>query len=440
MPPRTRYARNGDVHIAFQTFGEGPVDLLFVPQAVSAFELMWENPGVARFFARLGAFARVIVFDRRECGMSDRLGGPTTLEEQMDDVVAVLDAAGAERAAIYAMLEGGPMAMLFAATHPDRVQALILYATFARTTRAPGYEWAPTAEERAARVAMLSDAWGDGSVVDMLAPNHADDRQLREWVGQLQRFAMSPSTARFMQEFNADTDVRSVLPSIRVPTLVLHREGDRGMDPRHSKFIAGEIPGATLRLLPGEDNFPFLGDSESVIGEIEEFLTGSRATRAADRVLATVLLSDICRSTELAAAMGDGRWRDVLAGHHDDAGRAVAAHQGRVVKSTGDGVLATFDGPARAIRAGKAMVAEAARRGLQLRVGLHTGEIEIMGDDVGGLAVHIAARVMAQAGADEVMTSGTVKDLVVGSGVAFEDRGTHRLRGVPDEWRLWAVA
>jgi class 3 adenylate cyclase len=438
VAPETRYARNGAVHIAYQAFGEGAMDLLYVPQSFSASEHMWDHPAVARFFGRLASFARVITFDRRESGMSDRLGRPPTLEEQMDDVVAVLDAIGSERAGVFAMMEGGPLAMLFAATHPQRVQGLVLYATFARTTPAEGYDWPPPVAERRARAAHVTANWGDGSFLEAFGPSRADDRSLRDWMGRLQRLAMSPATALAVQEVNERLDVRSILPSIRVPTLVLHRREDQGMDVRHARYIAGAIPGARLALLDGSDTLPFLGDSEAIAGEMEEFLTGARST-ARDRVLATVLLSDICGSTELAARLGDRRWSDLLAGHHEDAARVIATYQGRPVKSTGDGLLATFDGPARALRAAQALVDAAGQRDLELRVGLHTGEVEVMGDDLGGLAIHIAARVLDHAAPGEVLASGTVKDLVVGSGTGFVDRGVHRLRGVPDEWRLWAV-
>jgi class 3 adenylate cyclase/pimeloyl-ACP methyl ester carboxylesterase len=439
MPPVTRYARNGDVHIAYQTFGEGPVDLLYVPQSFSVVEHLWEHPAVSRFFARISNFARVIAFDRRESGMSDRLGRPPTLEEQMDDVVAVLDAAEADRVGIFAMLEGGPMAMMFAATHPERTGALMLYATFARTTWAPGYEWAPTEAQREVGQGYLLDHWGDGSIIEVFAPTHREDRRMRDWLGSLQRYAMGPTGAKALNDINMGLDVRPILPSIRVPTLVMHREGDVGINPKHSQFLAANIPGAKLRMLPGVDNFPFVGDVDSVLGEMEEFLTGARGTQDRDRVLATVLLSDICKSTERAAELGDRVWRDLLREHHEDAARTVKDFSGRLIKSTGDGILATFDGPARAIRAGDMLVQDASRLGVDLRVGLHTGELELLDDDVSGLAVHIAARVMDRAGPGEVIVSSTVRDLVVGSRLDFEDRGTHELRGVPGDWRLWSL-
>jgi class 3 adenylate cyclase len=286
-------------------------------------------------------------------------------------------------------------------------------------------------------MAMMNAAWGDGQVIDGMAPSVAGDTTLREWIGRLQRMSMSPGAADALSMINEDLDIRPILPSIRVPTLVLHR--GQAIDVRHSEVLAALIPGARLNLLPGEDTLPFVGDTDAVIDEIQEFLTGARGTSEPDRVLATVLMSDICRSTEVAAQMGDRRWRDLLGAHHDGAARAVSSFSGRLIKSTGDGILATFDGPARAIRAGDMLVQDAQRLGVDLRVGLHTGELELLGDDVSGMAVHIAARVMDRAGPGEVVVSSTVRDLVVGSRLDFEDRGTHELRGVPGDWRLWSL-
>lgn len=442
MVPETRYARTRDgLHIAYQTVGEGPFDLLYVPGSYSQVEHLWEHPTVARYFERLATFSRMILFDRRESGMSDRVGRPSTLEEQADDVIAVLDATGADRVAVFALLEATPMAMLFAATHPERTGALALYAPFARTTRAPGYEWALTREERAERFDLINTHWGDGALlIEVLGEVQAGDPRLPEWLGKLQRVSMSPGAARQLGEANQDLDVRHVLPSIRVPTLVMRRAGDEAIDARHVRYVAGAIPGARLVELPGAEALPFLGDSESVIGELEEFLTGARASAEPDRVLATVLFTDICGSTQTAARLGDRAWRDLL-GEHDRLVRAaIERYAGREVKTVGDGVLATFDGPARAIRAGRAIAREVRPLGLEVRVGLHTGECEVIGADVGGLAVHIAARVMSLAHASEVLVSQTVKDLVTGSGLEFADRGAHELRGVPGEWRVWALA
>ena len=439
---RTRYARTRDgLHIAYQTVGDGPLDLLYVPQSFSQVEHLWEHPTVARWLERLSTFARLILYDRRESGLSDRMGRAATLEEQIDDVIAVLDAAGSGRVGIYALMEGTPMAMLFAAAHPERTGALALYNPFARTTRAPGYEWAPTAEERAERFEQINAAWGDGDVMlEFLASHHGQDARLAAWLGKLQRVSMSPGAARTVSMANQDLDVRHVLPSIRVPTLVLRREHDEAIDARHVRYVAEHIPGARLVELPGNETLPFLGDAESVVGELEEFLTGGRASAVRDRVLATVLFTDICSSTETAARMGDRAWRDVLGEHDRLVGDVIERYAGRSVKSIGDGVLATFDGPARAIRAGRAIAREVPRLGLDVRVGLHTGECEVIGADVGGLAVHIAARVVGLAEAGQVVVSQTVKDLVTGSELDFDDRGEHDLRGVPGRWRVWALA
>ncbi len=440
MPPRTRYAQTRDgLHIAYQTYGSGPVDLLYVPQSFSQVEHLWEHPQVARYFERLGSFARLILFDRRESGLSDRVGRPSTLEEQIDDVVAVLDAAGADRVGVFALMEGTPMAMMFAAAHPERTGALVLYTPFARTTRAPGYEWAPTVEERSARFEVLHANWGDGSLLDVFAPSVAGDVRLREWLGKMQRVAMSPGGARMVNEANRDLDIRHVLETIRVPTLVMRRTGDEAIDRRHVQYVADHIPGARLVELPGYDNLPFADDSDAFMGELEEFFTGARSHVEPGRALATVVFTDVCGSTATAARLGDRAWRDVLAEHDRRVRSGVERHSGRLVKTVGDGVLATFDGPARAIRAGRAITADLASIGLEVRVGMHTGECEVIEDDVGGLAVHIAARVMGLAEPGDVLVSQTVKDLVTGSGLGFADRGTHELRGVPGEWRVWAL-
>jgi class 3 adenylate cyclase len=396
---------------------------------------------VASFFARIASFARLILFDRRGSGMSERLEEPASLEEQVDDVHAVLDAAGSERCAVMAIYEGGPMAMLFAASAPERVGALVLYATFARATQAPGYEWAWQQEQREAAMDLYRERWGDGAwIMQAFAPSHAHDRQLADWLGRMERLAMDPTYGRKSAEVHGRFDVRPLLPSIRVPTLVVHRRNDSAMDFRHGEYLAEHIPNARLAALEGTDSLPFLGDADAVLDEIEEFLTGQRAAREPDRVLATVLFTDICRSTERAAELGDARWRTLLE-QHDAAVRAqIARHRGRAVKSTGDGFLATFDGPARAIRAARAIVEDVGALGLDVRAGLHTGECEVIGDDVGGMAVHIAARVCDMAAPDEVLTSGTVYGTVVGSGLEFDMRGTHALRGVPGHWPIFALA
>ena len=434
-----RYAKSGDIHIAYAVEGDGPMDIVWIPPWVSQVEYLWSEPSLERVMARITQFARVITFDRRGSGLSDPFFGAPTLEDQMDDVLAVMDAAGSESAAICGTLEGGPMASLFAATFPERTEALILYATFARATWAPDYEWAWSVEERDRHMDELIAHWGEGLVAGSVAPSQLADPNFLEWAGRLERLAASPSTIKRIFDLIGEMDVRDVLPSIRVPTLVMHRTEDSFIKVEHSRYIASKVPGSRYVELEGGDNMFSLGDSEAVIGEIEEFLTGTRHEREPDRMLATVLFTDICDSTRKAAEMGDRGWRFLLERHDALFRQALARHRGREVKRTGDGFLATFDGPARAIRCAASVAEAMGSLGLQVRAGLHTGELEVMDGDLGGLAVHIASRVMGQAGPNEVLVSGTVKDLVVGSGIEFEDRGERELRGVPGEWRLYAV-
>ncbi len=437
MPPETRYVRSGDVHIAYQIVGDGPRDLVYVPTWISQVEHLWEEPRIARYFERLASFSRLILFDRRGLGMSDPVAHAPTLEEQMDDVVAVMDAAGSEQAAVYAQLEAGAMAALFAATHPERTSALVLYEGMPRMSWAPDYDWAMRDEEREIVVAR---AWGDGARIDGLAPRSSQDPRFRAWYAKLERLAASPATAAKFMLMTAEVDVRAVLPTISVPTLVLHRRDDKFVDPRHSQYLAEHIPGARLVMLPGEEAISFGSDTAPLLDEVEEFLTGTRSVADTERILATVMFSDIVDSTRRAAELGDRRWRDVLESVTTVVGRELVRFRGRAVKTLGDGFLATFDGPARAIRCAAAIRdASMTQFGLEVRSGLHTGEVEVIGDDVGGIAVHIGARVGSRAEAGEVLVSGTVKDLVVGSGILFEDRGETELRGVPGTWRLWAV-
>jgi class 3 adenylate cyclase len=355
-------------------------------------------------------------------------------------VLAVMEAAGSERAAVVGSLEGGPMAALFAASHPDRTQALVLYATFARATWAPDYGWAWKAEQRDENTALLVEHWGEGLVASGVAPSRQDDPDFMEWAGRLERLAASPTTIKRILDLIGEFDVRHVLPSIRVPTLVAHRREDTFIKLEHSHYLAEHIPGARYVELEGSDNLFSVGDMEAFEGEMEEFLTGTRHEREPDRMLATVLFTDICGSTERAAQIGDSRWRALLERHDELFRRNLERHRGREIKQTGDGFLATFDGPARAIRCAASIANQVKDLGIEVRTGLHTGECEVMNGDVGGLAVHIGARVMGAAGPGEVLVSSTVKDLVVGSGIEFEDRGTQELKGVPGDWRLFAVA
>jgi class 3 adenylate cyclase len=439
VAPETRYARAGDVHIAYQVVGDGPVDVVYVPPQLQQLEHLWAEPRVAAFFDRLSRFARLILFDRRGTGLSDPIAARTTIEDTMEDLTAVLDAVGSERPALFAQAEGAPMAILYAATHPDRTRALVLYAGMARMTGAPGYEWPGTPAEREARIADIFAQWGDGGRIELIAPSHVGDVALRRWFGKLERLSASPGALRLLFDIAGETDVRDVLPSIQVPTLLLHRRDDHVIDVRHSRHLAAHIPGARYVELEGIDNLVVVGDSERILAEIETFLTGTHTPPEPERVLATVMFTDIVGSTETAARLGDRAWRDLLA-RHDELSRAqLARFRGRPVKSLGDGWLATFDGPARAIRCALELREAMRELGVELRAGLHTGECEAIGEDVGGLAVHIGARVGALAAPREVLVSNTVKDLVVGSGIDFADRGEHALKGVPGTWRLWAA-
>ena len=441
VSPVARYAKSGDLHIAYIVEGEGqPIDVMWIPPWISQVEYLWSERSLQRVMQRITSFARLITFDRRGSGLSDPLWGAPTLEEQMDDLIAVMDAAGSERVALVGTLEGGPMAALFAATYPERVSALALYATFARATWAPGYDWAWPAEVRKRHMDDEVKHWGEGRVVAGVAPSETSDPGFMEWAGRLERLAASPSTIRRMMDLIGEFDVRDILPSIRVPTLVLHRRDDAFIKIEHSRYIAQRIPGARYVELEGSDNMFSLGDSEALLGEIEEHFTGARHEHEPDRMLATVMFTDICDSTRRAAEMGDRGWRFLLERHDALFRQALDRHRGREVKRTGDGFLATFDGPARAIRCAASVAEAMGSLGIQVRAGLHTGELEVMGGDLGGLAVHIAARVMDRASPSEVLVSGTVKDLVVGSGIDFEERGEHELRGVPGEWRLFAVS
>jgi class 3 adenylate cyclase len=439
QPGPTRYAQSGDYHLAYSVTGDGPLDILYVPTWLSQIEHLWESPKVNRFFERSANLGRLIMFDRRGSGMSDPIVGAPTLEEQMDDVNAVLDAAGSSEAVVLAALEGGPMACLYAATHPDRTRALVLYSAWARVVRADDIPWANPPEEREKLLEFLAETWGTGARLQGLAPSEADDPDFLAWYSKLERLAASPNQIRLLQKLIGEYDVRDVLATIRVPTLVMHRRDDSLIDPRHSQYIADRIPGAKLVMLEGSDNLMVAGDSDAILDEIEEFLTGTRQERAPDRVLATVLFTDIVGSTKRAGELGDRRWSDLLQRHDELVRRQLDRWQGKEIKTTGDGFLATFDGPARAIRCAKSIAYEVNSLGIAIRAGLHTGECEMRGTDVAGMAVHIGARVGALAGPGEVLVSNTVKDLVVGSGIDFADGGEHELKGVPGEWRVYRV-
>jgi pimeloyl-ACP methyl ester carboxylesterase len=441
--PRTRYAKSGDVNIAYQVVGEGPIDLVFIPGWVSHVECQWEDPQMARFFTRLTSFARLIVLDKRGTGMSDRVSADKmpTLEERMDDVRAVMDAAGVRRAALLGVSEGGPMSVLFAATYPERTSALIVYGSFARWIRTDDYPWAPTREQHEGFFPFVEALWGQ---VDedpgQFAPSMRGDRAYAERSARFQRMASSPGAAVALYRMNIEVDVRAALPAISVPTLVLHRVDDQLIRVGAGRHLAEHIPDAKLVELAGQDHLFYVGDSDAIVDEVEEFLTGVRGDAGSDRVLATVLFTDIVSSTEQLVAAGDRDWR-VLLDRHDAMVRAqLTRFRGREVSTAGDSFFAVFDGPARAIRCARAIVEGASALGIEVRAGVHTGECEVRGDDYGGIAVHIGARIAALANAGEVLTTSTVKDLVAGSGIAFADYGVHPLKGVPEPWQVFRAS
>jgi pimeloyl-ACP methyl ester carboxylesterase len=444
MAPETRYARSGDVNIAYQATGEGPRDLVYVPGWASNIELMWEEPAMARFLSRLASFSRLILFDKRGTGLSDRVSNNElpTLEQRMDDVRAVLEAVGSERAALFGHSEGGNMCVLFAATYPERTAGLITLGCFAKR-RDPDedYPWAPTAEDREQAVADCEQNWGHlrPEDIEYYAPSRVGDEQFVRNLERYLRRGASPGAAAALLRMNSHIDVREVLPTIRVPTLVLHRTGDRDVDIAEGRYIASKIPGAKFVELAGADHWISAGDTDVIADEIEEFLTGTRPAPDPDRVLATVLFTDIVGSTERTAELGDRRWRDLLGTHDAVVRRELERYQGREVDTAGDGFLATFEGPARAVRCAISLGDAVRELGLELRAGIHTGECELDGQKVRGIAVHTGARIASLAAPGEVLTSSTVKDLVAGSGLRFEDRGVHELKGVPGEWRLYAA-
>jgi pimeloyl-ACP methyl ester carboxylesterase len=439
MEAETRYADSDGVSIAYQVHGNGPVDLVLVPGFVSQVELLWEEPGVARFLRRLTAFSRLLVFDKRGQGLSDRPGRPPTLEESMDDLKAVIDAAGFERPALLGISEGGPMSTLYAATHPDRLSGLILFGTFARMLEAPDFPSGTTEAALDRWGEVVQRDWGKAVALNVWAPSRVGDREFERWWARLLRQGTSPAGAIALMDLYREMDVRSILPAIDVPTLVMHRAGDRMVSAAQGRYLAEAIPGARYVELPGEDHLPFAGELDPILEEVEEFLLGTRGGAESERALATILFTDIVGSTERAAELGDRGWRALLERHDAAVRHQLALHRGREVKTMGDGFLATFDGPARAIRCARAVREEVAGLGIEVRAGIHTGEVELIGDDVGGMAVNIGARIGAIAAAGEVLVSSTVRELVVGSGLEFVDRGTKTLKGAPGEWRLFAI-
>lgn len=446
--PQTKYARSGDVNVAYQTVGDGPFDLILIPGFASNVEYAWEEPTLAEFYGRLAEFCRLIVFDKRGTGLSDRVSGIPNLETRMDDVRAIMDAEASGRAALIGYSEGTAMATLFATTYPDRTAGLVLYGSFF------WWDWLaegrfPTRHEGARKLQEeIEKRWGTPDYCDELlendAPSMLDNERFRQWYATRLRLSMSPSAAVALQRMNMGVDVRALLPSIHVPTLILHRTGDRNVDVKGARYAAQKISGARYVELEGDDHLPWIGDADAIVSEIREFLTGiwesgGWSELAPDRILATVLFTDIVDSSAQAMTLGDRAWRDLLQRHHEIVRRQLSRFRGVEVDTAGDGFFATFDGPARAIRCACAISDAVGGLGIDVRVGLHTGECEIIDGKVGGIAVHLGARVASRARPGEVLVSNTVRDLVAGSELEFDDRGVAELKGIPGEWRLHAV-
>ncbi len=435
--PVTKYVENDDHFIAYQVFGQGQVDLLIVPGFISHLEHHWDDPDLARFLDRLASFARVIMFDKLGTGMSDRDVLNRTVDQRLDEVLAVMEAVGSERVALLGISEGGPVSMLFAATYPEKTTALILYGVFAKGAWSQDYPYVLTREQYKRWMAIIRQNWGDPNSIANWAPGAVDDEIRKQWWGKLMRLGASPRAVIELVRTFSEIDVRPVLPSIQAPTLILHRKDDRVVRLGSAEYIAARIPDARYIELRGADHLWFVGDQGLIEAEIEEFLTGVRPAVRGERTLATVLFTDIVGSTALALEMGDSRWRTLLEQHDQLVRREMNKYRGREVRHTGDGFFITFDGPSRALFCAQAIRQAVEELAIEIRAGIHTGEVERIGGEIGGVAIHLAARVVDKAGAGQIVVSSTVKDLAVGSGIQFEDRGRHELKGIPGEWQLY---
>lgn len=439
LPPRTLYTKSGDVTIAYQVLGNGPTDLVYAPGWISNVEYGWESPDLAHFFKRLSSFCRLILFDKRGTGLSDREVGFPTLEQRTDDIRAVMDAVGSERATLFGVSEGGNMSAMFAATYPERTSAVVLYGTGAKGSWAPDYPWRLKQEEIDDFMANLERNWGLPFALDEAAPSVAEDEAAQKWFAANLRFSASPRSAMTIIRLSFSIDMRDVLPSVQSPTLVLVRQGDRWANVEEARYLAELIPGSKFVELPGEDHMPWWGGQDEVVGEIQEFVTGTRECASSDRVLLTILMTDIVGSTEKASSLGDRRWKELLQQHDTTIRRQVTRFEGQEVNTTGDGFVLAFTGPTRAIQCAKAIQRELRPLELETRAGLHTGECERRGSDLSGIAVHITARILHSASEGDIVVSNTVKDLVVGSGLEFVEHGIHSLKGVPGQWSLFTV-
>ena len=434
-PVRTRYAKNGGISVAYQVFGEGEVDLVFVPGFISHIENYWDDPNFSRWLRKLGSFCRVIMFDKQGTGLSDRVGTLPGMDERMDDVRAVMDAEGVDKAALLGVSEGGSLATVFAAHNPVRSQALILYGAFAQFT-----SWFKTEKALADLFEYIDNDWGSGESLPMFAPTMQADAAFKQWWGKFERLGGSPGAVKALMRMNSQIDITDILPAVNVPTLIIHRTDDVTVDCKGGRLLAERIPNARYVELPGIDHLPMVGEnSDQIVDEIAKFLTGEWEAVETERILATVLFTDIVNSTEMMAKLGDRQWHDILERHHTVVRRELHRFRGQEVDTAGDGFFATFDGPARAIRCACAVRDAVSFLGINIRAGLHTGECEMISGKAGGIAVHIGARVMQEASPDEILASSTVKDLVAGSGLTFHDHGKYLLKGIPGKWRLFLV-
>lgn len=440
MVPEIKYAKSADVHIAYQTVGNGPIDLVLVPGWVSNIEIIWEEPALVRFLQRLSSFSRLILFDKRGTGLSDRVSYTPTLEERMDDFRAVMDAVQSECVVLVGYSEGGSMCSLFAATYPERTLSLIMIGSFARIIKTKDYPWGVTHDELKANFKQIENNWGNALELENLAPSLVEDPIFRQWWARFLRLSASPATAIALRKMNSEIDIRKILPTIRVPTLIIHAQYDSVINVKEGQYLSKNIPGAKFEMIPSKDHLPWVGCSDIILNKIETFVTGSISASKIDRALYTVMFTDIAMSTELASEIGDQKWQNILKAHHKAVRHEVSVYAGREIDNAGDGFFIAFDGPARAIQCALAIKKALQEIQLSVRIGIHIGECEAIEEKLTGIAVHIGARISNKAEPDQILVSQTVKDLVAGSGTKFKDMGTHSLKGVPEKWHLYQVA